>query len=156
MLAPFLAWASHVKAASAVIAHKTHLAMTYRKWKLRQLLFIVVQRWRHQALFGRTDGMYTRQMMAKSLKHQKAYSDRVEKLMLAQTFELAECKELIEREISKRRELEDKLQTSIADIHKYEMLSHSAEVEVKRLEGGSHCNSVSDCFLSFSNDSSTP
>ena len=77
----------------------------------------------------------TRQMMAKSLKQQKAYSDRVEKLMLAQTFELAECKELIERDIAKRRELEDKLQASIADIHKYEMLSHSAELEVKRLEG---------------------
>ena len=81
---PFRAWAAHVAVVRNSTLEKTHLGMTYRKWKLRQLLYNVVQAWRHQALFGRTDGMYTRQMMAKSLKEQKAFADRVEKLMAAQ------------------------------------------------------------------------
>ena len=50
-----------------------------------------------QALFGRTDGMYTRAMLLSGLKSQKALSGRLEKLMVAQTVELEECKEIIDK-----------------------------------------------------------
>ena len=51
-------------------------------------------------------------MMAKNLKEQKSFGDRVEKMMVAQVVELEECKDLIDREIQKRRDLEDRLQVT--------------------------------------------
>ena len=50
-----------------------------------------------QALYGRTDGLYSRAMLAKGLKNQKSLTDRLEKLLVAQTVEMEECKELIDR-----------------------------------------------------------
>ena len=50
-----------------------------------------------QALYGRTDGLYSRAMLAKGLKNQKSLTDRLEKLLVAQTVELEECKEIIDR-----------------------------------------------------------
>jgi hypothetical protein len=50
-----------------------------------------------QALYGRTDGLYSRAMLAKGLKNQKSLTDRLEKLLVSQTVELEECKEIIDR-----------------------------------------------------------
>ena len=36
-------------------------------------------------------------MLAKGLKNQKSLTDRLEKLLVAQTVEMEECKELIDR-----------------------------------------------------------
>ena len=36
--------------------------------------------------------MYSRMMLAKSLREQKSFADRLEKLMMGQTVELEECK----------------------------------------------------------------
>ena len=63
-------------------------------------------------MYGRTDGMFNTSMMAKNLKEQKSFGDRVEKMMVAQVVELEECKDLIDREIQKRRDLEDRLQVT--------------------------------------------
>lgn len=41
--------------------------------------------------------MYTRAMLLSGLKSQKALSGRLEKLMVAQTVELEECKEIIDK-----------------------------------------------------------
>ena len=54
--------------------------------------------------------MFNTSMMAKNLKEQKSFGDRIEKMMVAQVVELEECKDLIDREIQKRRDLEDRLQ----------------------------------------------
>ena len=51
-----------------------------------------------------------------------------------QVVELEECKDLIDREILKRRDLEERLQVAMADIQRHQMLLHHAEQEVKRLE----------------------
>lgn len=131
---PFHAWANLAFLARTSIREKTRIATAYRRWKARQFHKIILRTWRHQALYGRTDGMYSRAMLAKGLKSQKALADRLEKLMVSQAVELEECKELIDREILKRFELEGKLQVATGDIHRQEMFSHHAEQEVKRIE----------------------
>lgn len=128
------AWAGLAHLARTAVREKTRIAVAYRRWKTRQFHKIILRTWRHQALYGRTDGLYSRAMLAKGLKSQKALSDRLEKLMVAQTVELEECKELIDREILKRFELEGRLQVAMGDIHRQEMFSHHAEQEVKRIE----------------------
>jgi hypothetical protein len=41
--------------------------------------------------------MYSRTMLARGLKSQKALTDRLEKLLVAQTVDLEECRELVDR-----------------------------------------------------------
>jgi hypothetical protein len=50
-----------------------------------------------QALYGRTDGMYSRAMLSKGLKDQRVLTERLEKMLIAQTGEMEECKEFMDR-----------------------------------------------------------
>ena len=44
------------------------------------------------AVFGRLDGLYTRQMLLKTLGEQKLFCNNMQKLMGDQTMELEECR----------------------------------------------------------------
>lgn len=50
-----------------------------------------------QALYGRTDGLYSRAMLSKGLKDQRVLTERLEKMLIAQTGEVEECKEFMDR-----------------------------------------------------------
>jgi len=71
---------------------------------------LIMKVWRHQALYGRTDGLYSRQMLLKTLAEQKFATNTMQKLMASQTIELEECRMVTSREIQKRKDLEDELQ----------------------------------------------
>jgi hypothetical protein len=51
----------------------------------------------YQALYGRTDGLYSRAMLSKGLKDQRVLTERLEKMLIAQTGEMEECKEFMDR-----------------------------------------------------------
>jgi len=84
MSKPFREWSLWVKFSIKSFDEKILLATNYRRWKVRQQLLLIMRTWRHQALYGRTDGMYSRTAMAKNLKDQKAFADRCEKVMISQ------------------------------------------------------------------------
>lgn len=50
-----------------------------------------------QALYGRTDGLYSRAMLSKGLKDQRVLTERLEKMLIAQTAEMEECREFMDR-----------------------------------------------------------
>lgn len=131
---PFAAWASYVKAAKNSQNEKTRLVSAYVRWKWRQKMLLIMRTWRHQALYGRIDGMYTRKMLVKSLAEQKQHSTGIERLMANLTVELEECRELVEREILKRKVLEDNLNISNQEISRNIMISHHIEQELRRTE----------------------
>lgn len=56
MTTPFQAWTGWVSVSKLAYQEKVTLATNYRKWKVRASLLIIVRTWRHQALYGRTDG----------------------------------------------------------------------------------------------------
>jgi hypothetical protein len=56
MTLPFQAWTGWVAVSKLAYQEKVTLATNYRKWKVRAALLIIVRTWRHQALYGRTDG----------------------------------------------------------------------------------------------------
>ena len=64
----------------------------------------IMKAWRHLALFGRMDGLYTRQMLLKTLGEQKLFTNQLERQMVDQTTELDECRTLVRKEIEKRKE----------------------------------------------------
>ena len=134
-LGPFQGWASYVKGVKNVNNERQRIVSSYLRWKWRQRIVIIMKRWRHQALYGRIDGLYTRQMLISSLNEQKIMTAGLEKMLSAQTVEVDECRDLADREIQKRKLLESRLKESQEDIVKNRSYAHHAEQEMKRLEG---------------------
>jgi hypothetical protein len=134
-LGPFQGWASYVKGVKNVNNERQRIVSSYLRWKWRQRIVIIMKRWRHQALYGRIDGLYTRQMLISSLNEQKIMSASLEKLLSSQTVEVDECRDLTEREVQKRALLEDRLKDCQEENIKNRSYAHHAEQEMKRLEG---------------------
>ena len=82
---------------------------SYVRWKWRARIIRIMKVWRHQALYGRIDGLYSRQMLLKTLAEQKFAGNTLQKLMADQTIELEECRSIADTEINKRKKLEEEL-----------------------------------------------
>lgn len=130
---PFKAWADFVKGQKNQYHEHLRIAKSYRRWKTRQKLAQIVKVWRHQALFGRLDGLYTRQMLLKTLGEQKMFTSTLEKLMADQTLELDECKRVLHEEIEKRKHGESEITQLNSTINHMKMTNHHYEQELKRL-----------------------
>lgn len=130
---PFEAWSQYVKSAKNHMAEQIRIVNSYLRWKWRQKMSLIVKTWRHQALYGRVDGMYTRQMLLKSLGEQKIMTNSLEKMMATQTIELEECKVIVDGEMHKRRDLEMKLSNAFAETNRFRMIVHNIEQEIGRL-----------------------
>ena len=131
---PFEAWASYARAAKNNNNEQSRIVNKYIRWKTKHKMLLIIRTWRHQALYGRIDGMYTRKMLVQSLGEQKQLSTTLERMMAAQAVELEECMELVEREIQKRRDLEKKLVEAGGEIGKHKMISHHIDQELRRVE----------------------
>lgn len=131
---PFKAWRKHVIATKNFAAEQSRIVNAYIRWKGRQKLSLIIRTWRHQALYGRIDGMYTRRMLITSLAEQKMLSTALEKMLSTQTLEMESCRLLLEAEIGKRKALEEQVTTLENDIVKHRMIEHHLEQETIRLE----------------------
>ena len=87
-----IGWANYVKGIKNSFNEQLRIANSYRRWKNRQKMLKIMKTWRHQAIFGRLDGLYTRQMLLRSLGEQKLFCSNMQKLMGEQTMELEECR----------------------------------------------------------------
>jgi len=131
---PFYSWANYVKGIKNSFVEQLRIATSYLRWKTRQKMLKIIKTWRHQAVFGRLDGLYTRQMLLKTLGEQKMMCNNMQKLMGDQTMELEECRITVVQEIAKRNQLELRLQQSTLDMTQLKMLNHHLEQEVLRLQ----------------------
>jgi hypothetical protein len=131
---PFLAWSDHVRAMRNRYNEHLRIAKSYARWKGRQRMLTIIKVWRHQALFGRIDGLYTRQMLLKTVADQKIFVTSLEKTMADQTMELEECKQMVLAEIDKKSHLESDIQRLTNENNKLKMSNHNYEQELKRLE----------------------
>jgi len=55
-------------------ADNERLLSQYRRLKHRGLCFKVLRAWRHQAVFGRVEGLYSRTELMRSLEEQKQHA----------------------------------------------------------------------------------
>jgi hypothetical protein len=93
------AWANHVRAVKNHDQEQLRICKAYVRWKWRQRILTILKVWRHQALYGRIDGLYSRQMLLKTLAEQKFASNLLEKHMADQVLELEECRTIVAKEI---------------------------------------------------------
>jgi hypothetical protein len=92
-------WANHVRAVKNHDQEQLRICKAYVRWKWRQRILTILKVWRHQALYGRIDGLYSRQMLLKTLAEQKFASNLLEKHMADQVLELEECRTIVAKEI---------------------------------------------------------
>jgi hypothetical protein len=135
------AWAGHVRAVKNHNMEQLRICKAYVRWKWRQRILHIMKVWRHQALYGRTDGLYSRQMLLKTLAEQKFSANVNEKLMADQTMELEECRALVAVEVEKRKSYEEELKAVTAERDKNKMTNHHFEQELRRVQ------SIIDCMV---------
>jgi hypothetical protein len=129
-----LAWSEYVKGLKNRFNEHLRIAKSYVRWKERQRISLILKVWRHQALFGRIDGLYTRQMLLKTVAEQKIFVTSLEKTMADQTMELEECKQMVLAEVDKKNELENEITKLNSENNRLRMANHHFEQELKRLE----------------------
>jgi hypothetical protein len=109
MHTPFAAWKEYASSASIRRMHQTSLVNAYVRWKQRQKHILILKLWRHQSLYGGIEGMYSRTTISKSLGEQKGMTAALQKMLTKQTIELEESKELVYKETTTRKKMEDKV-----------------------------------------------
>jgi hypothetical protein len=109
MSTPFAAWKEYASTASIRRMHQNSLVTAYTRWKQRQKHIHILRLWRHQSLYGGIEGMYSRTTISKSLGEQKGMTGALQKMLTKQTIELEECKELVHKETTTRKKMEDKV-----------------------------------------------
>jgi hypothetical protein len=64
-----------------VLCHQNRIVNTYLAWKKKQRLSAIIQGWRHFALYGKIDALYSRQMLMNSLSEQRVLSGSMERFV---------------------------------------------------------------------------
>ena len=131
---PFAAWAGFVRGSKQTHYEHLRLAQSYIRCKNRKLLRTIVRTWRHQSVYGRIDGMYTRKMLLDSLSEQKQMTSNLQKFVAQQMIELEQCKEIVESETAHRLRLEEELEQGRAELRKQVIIGHHGDQERRRLE----------------------
>eukprot|EP01041_Mallomonas_annulata_P000331 gene331-592_t len=134
MKGPFQSWVQYAESAQTIRIQQDRLVKTYIRWKRRQRLSLILRTWRHQAVYGRVEGMYTRNMLSRSLGEQKLLSTSLQRMLTNQTIELEECRDLVNKEIEMRKAIEVKLLAKDQEILRHEMINDHRNQELRRLE----------------------
>lgn len=130
---PFKCWASYSANAATIRNQQNILVSAYVRWKKRQWIIKILRTWRHQALYGGVEGLYSRTNISKSLGEQKSMCTALQKLLTRQTVELEECHELVNKETTTRKNLEDRIVAKDNDLEKLKMKMHHMNQELRRL-----------------------
>jgi len=130
---PYFAWKGIVNNAVMKRNQQNGLVTAYIRWKQRQKLIRILQTWRHQALYGGVEGMYSRTTISKSLGEQKSMCAALQKMISRQTVDLEECKELVNREVKLRKKMEDSVVDKDSEIERLRMKGHHVDQELRRL-----------------------
>jgi len=136
IMAPlFSAWKDFASTASIRRMHQNSLVAAYVRWKNRQKNVRILRMWRHQALYGGIEGMYSRTNISKSLGEQKSMCAALQKMITKQTVELEECKDMVQKETTNRKRMEDRVADRDVEIERLKMKNHHMDMELRRLHG---------------------
>lgn len=130
---PFNMWIEYMKASKTKYYEHSRIATAYRRWKWRQKLIRILKVWRHQSIFGRTDGLYSRQMLLKSLSESKHFIHNLEKLLNEQTLNLDECRAIIQDEVNNKNQLQANILENNLQIESLKLQNHNLKQELLRM-----------------------
>ena len=133
MSRPFEAWKMHSSTTRQRREAQERIMFAYRRWKTRQKMINILKTWRHQAVYGSVEGMYSRTNLTKSLAEQKNMGNAMQKLVSQQTLELEKCRDMIKREVGARGTLEKTLVLKDQEIIRMKIQENHSSQEIHRL-----------------------
>lgn len=133
MAGPFDAWKDLSSTARQHREAQERVMKAYRRWKTRQKMANILKTWRHQAVYGSVEGMYSRTNLTKSLAEQKNMANAMQKLVSQQTLELEKCRNMIKQEVGARGMLEKTLVIKDQEIIRMKISENHTSQEIHRL-----------------------
>jgi hypothetical protein len=132
---PFRAWFLFMDKRRKEKADNDRLILQHTRLKTRQLLWKIMRTWRHQAVFGRVEGLYSRTELMRSLAEQKTHCKGLEVQAREFTAAMQESHRLLEEEHAMVRNLETMLEGREEEVEGLQMALHHGEQELVRLRG---------------------
>lgn len=129
---PFYTWREHVRAMKRYRADRARIVDVYRRWKMRKFLGRILKLWRHQALYGRLDGLYTRQNLLKSIAEQKQLTRELEHIISGQAEQVENLTALVGKQQARTEDLQKRLEQEQFEHSRVKMAMHNAEQELLR------------------------
>lgn len=106
---PLYAWYVYMREVRTQRADRDRLIRAKVASRQRHQCISILRRWRHQAKYGRLDGMYTRADLIRSLREMRAHSKRIESRAEATASQCTEMARLIDEQRNNIAELDAKI-----------------------------------------------
>ena len=130
---PFRAWFLHVDERKRTEKDNERLLGQHARLKQRQTLWRIMRTWRHQAVFGRVEGLYSRTELMRSLAEQKTHSANLEQHATDFSASMDEARRLLEEEHASVKALESKLEGREREVSSLQMALHHMEQDMVRM-----------------------
>ena len=115
------------------------LVTAYTRAKHRKFLWNIIRGWRHQAVYGRIAGLYSRNDLMKSLTEQKQQCKLMEQEMALYVRNVNEMNKLLEENASKVKEMEKVVAKKENKAREYRMAMHHCEQEMVKMQSLVEC-----------------
>ena len=134
MESPFRMWFVWMDQRKRKRADQDRLITAYMRTKHRKFLWNIVRGWRHQAVYGRIAGLYSRNDLMKSLTEQKQQCKQMEQEMATYVSNVNEMNKLLEENTKRVKEMEVVLQKKENKARELRMAMHHCEQEMVKMQ----------------------
>lgn len=130
---PFRAWFLYMDKMRREREDQQRLINQHTRLKTRQLMWKILRTWRHQAVFGRVEGLYSRTELMRSLAEQKQHSKALEYQSQEYTTALDAMNKMLDEEHDHIEEKERAIAARDDEIANLKMALHNAEHDMIRV-----------------------
>jgi len=131
---PFRMWFLYAERRVKKKQDRDRLLSAHDRMRTRRMLWKMMRAWRHQAVYGRLEGMYTRRELVRSLAEQKELCENLQQQVQDSLKSIEEMSQLMANEKERVSKFEEMIKGRDAEIDKYKMAIHHAEQDVVRLQ----------------------
>ncbi len=139
MEVPFRMWFVWMDMRKRKKADQQRLVTAYIRTKHRKFLWNIVRGWRHQAVYGRIAGLYSRNDLMKSLTEQKQQCKMMENEMNSYIGSVNEMNKLLEDNTEKVKDMEEQLRKKDDKAKELRLAMHHCEQEMVRMQSLVEC-----------------
>ena len=139
MMVPFRMWFLWSDSRKRKRADQKRLINSYHRAKNRKFLWNILKGWRHQAVYGRIAGLYSRNDLMKSLTEQKQQCITMERQMNSYVGTVNEMNSLLEDNTKRVAEMEEEIKKKDEKSKIMRMAMHHAEQEIIQMQSLVDC-----------------
>ena len=130
LIDPFRIWSNYISTKIKRRECQLRLVGVFSRSKTRKMMFNIFRCWRHEAIYGQTSAMYSRQELMQSLVEQKNQCKRIEIAMNDSIESVAEMNHAMEKNFKVISLLKNEITKKDLLLEDHMMSLHNAEQEI--------------------------